>query len=69
MTAIRNMTPVERLRRWEEFNDALVAMEVEAHRRRYPDLTERQRFLVRMRLRYGAELAAKVWPETANLEA
>jgi hypothetical protein len=66
MRAIRDLTPSERLRRWEEFNDALLEMEVEAFRRRFPLLTERQRFLARMRLRYGAELAEAIWPDAAG---
>lgn len=64
MRALRNLTPAERLRRWEELNDALVEMETEAFRRRYPELTERQRFLARMRVRFGAELTDEVWPAT-----
>ena len=69
MAALRNMTPAERLRRWEEFNDALAEMEVDAHNRRYPELTERQRFLLRMRHKYGVELSARAWPESVNLIA
>ena len=69
MTAIRKMTPAERVRRWEEFNDALAAMESDALRRKYPDLTERQRFLIRMRQKHGVDLSSQVWPETANLIA
>lgn len=69
MTAIRKMTPVERVRRWEEFNEALAAMESDALRRQYPDSTERQRFLIRMRQRYGADLSSQVWPEISNLVA
>lgn len=64
MTAIRNMTQSERIRRWEEFNDALAEMELAAYERKYPHLTERERFLIRMRLRHGAELASLVWPES-----
>lgn len=64
MRALRNLTPAERLRRWAELNDALVEMETEAFRLRYPELTERQRFLARMRVRFGVELTAEVWPST-----
>ena len=69
MRAIRQMAPVERIRRWEEFNDALAEMELQALKRRYPHLTERQRFLIRMQLRYGAELAGQIWPETLTVVA
>lgn len=69
MAAIRAMTPAERLRRWEEFNAAMEEMETAAFSRRYPGLTERECFLLRMRLRYGAELSAEIWPDVANLVA
>ena len=69
MAAIRRLSPAERLRQWEEFNEALNEMEVESVRRRHPDLNERQRFLLSMRLRYGPELAAEIWPDAMDVVA
>lgn len=67
IAAVRALTPAERICQWEKLNDALIEMELDAFRRLYPDLDEHQRFLIRMRLRYGAELAAEVWPESVDL--
>ena len=69
MAAIRKMTPAERVRRWEQFNEALAEMETDALRTKFPDLNDRQLFLHRMRQRYGADLSSKVWPEISNLVA
>ncbi len=68
MAAIRAMTIAQRIEQWEALNTALAEMEEAAFERRFPDLTPRQRFLVRMRVRYGVDLATKVWPDLAEVE-
>ena len=67
MAAIRAMTVAERLQQWEALNTALSEMELAAYERRFPDLSPRHRFLVRMRDRYGIDLATEVWPDLAEV--
>ena len=67
MAAIRAMTVAQRLQQWEALNSALAQMEESSFERRFPDLSPRHRFLVRMRMRYGVDLATEVWPELAEV--
>jgi len=67
MAAIRAMTVDQRIQQWEALNSALAEMEVAAFERLFPDLSPRHRFLVRMRVRYGVELATEVWPDLAEV--
>lgn len=69
MAAIRAMTVAQRIEQWEALNTALAEMEAAAFERRFPDLSPRHRFLVRMRVRYGVDLATEVWPELAEVSA
>jgi len=67
MAAIRSMTVAERLQQWEVLNTASSEMEAAAYERRFPGLSPRHRFLVRMRERYGVDLATEVWPDLADV--
>ena len=67
MAVIRAMTAAQRIEQWEALNSALAQMEECSFERRFPDLSPRHRFLVRMRMRYGVDLATEVWPELAEV--
>ena len=69
MAVVRAMTIPQRIEQWELLNSALAEMEEASFERRFPDLSPRQRFLVRMRARYGVDLATKVWPDLADIPA
>ena len=68
MAAVRAMTVAQRIEQWELLNSALAEMEEASFERRFPDLSPRHRFLVRMRMRYGVALATEVWPDLVEVE-
>ena len=67
MAAVRALTVDQRMKQWEALNSALAEMEEAAFELRFPDLSPRHRFLVRMQARYGVDLATKVWPDLAEV--
>jgi hypothetical protein len=68
MAAIAQRTMSDRLEEWAELNRGVARMAEQAVRRRHPDYSDRQVFLVLVRRLYGDELALEVWPEAAAVE-